>query len=85
MRNHWQIGAMTSRGQNLIPWPPPHDWNRPTFGEFLERVQHEFGAAADIAGLLLLGFGRDEQLGPDDIEALCGQLGVPAEDFGVGP
>ncbi len=85
MRNHWQIGSMSSRGQNLLPWPPSQDWNRPTFGEFLERVQHEFGATVDVAGLLLLGFGRDEPLEPGDIKALCGQLGVPAEDFGVGP
>jgi hypothetical protein len=85
MRNNGQIGATRSHGQSLLPWPPPERWNRPTFGEFLERVEHEFGAAADLAGLMLLGLGRDEQLGPNDIEALCGQLGVPAEDFGVGP
>ena len=72
-------------GGETIPWPPHHSWNRPTFGEFLERVEHEFGNAADLSGLLLLGLGRDEHLEPSDIEALCLQLGVPAEDFGVGP
>lgn len=85
MRNNWQNTATRSHGQRLIPWQPPERWNRPTFGEFLDRVEHEFGATADLSALLLLGLGRDERLGPTDIEALCGQLGVPAEDFGVGP
>jgi hypothetical protein len=66
-------------------WPPRRDWNRPTFGEFLDRVEHEFGATADLSGLLLLGVDPAERLGPTDIESLCGQLGVPPEDFGVGP
>ena len=85
MRNSGQFGAVRSHGQSLLPWPPREDWNRPTFGEFMDRVEHEFGAAVDLAGLLLLGLGRDEPLEPSDIEVLCGQLGVPAEDFGVGP
>jgi hypothetical protein len=51
----------------------------------LERVEHEFGLTADLSGLLLLGLGRNERLAPTDIEALCGQLGVPPEDFGVDP
>jgi hypothetical protein len=33
----------------------------------------------------MAGYGRSERLTPADIEELCGQLGVPAEDFGVGP
>ena len=85
MRDSWQMGTTGSHGQGSLPWPPPQRWNRPTFGEFLERVEHEFGAAADLTGLMLLGVGRDEVLEPSDIEALCGQLGVPPEDFGVGP
>lgn len=85
MRNNEQIGAWRSHGQNLLPWLPSQRWNSPTFGEFLERVEHEFGATVDLAGVMLLGLGRDEHLDPGDIEALCGQLGVPAEDFGVGP
>lgn len=60
-------------------------WKRPTFGEFVERVRHEFGPAADLTGLQWSGYGRNERLNPADIEELCGQLGVPAEDFGVGP
>lgn len=85
MRDSGYFGAVRSHGQNLLPWPSTENWNRPTFGEFLERVEHEFGAAVDLAGLMLLGFGSDEPLEPTDIEVLCGQLGVPAEDFGVGP
>ena len=60
-------------------------WRRPTFGEFVERVRHEFGPAADLAGLQTTGYGSSDRLNPADIEELCGQLGVPAEDFGVGP
>ncbi len=60
-------------------------WKRPTFGEFVERVRHEFGPAADLAGIQMTGFGSSDRLNPSDIEELCGQLGVPAEDFGVGP
>jgi len=60
-------------------------WKRPTFGEFVERVRHEFGPAADLTALQAAGFGRSEPLNPEDIEELCVQLGVPAEDFGVGP
>jgi hypothetical protein len=85
MRNSKQISTMGSHGQDLLPWLPSQRWASPTFGEFLERVEHEFGAAVDLAGLMLMGLGRDERLDPTDIEALCGQLGVPAEDFGVGP
>ena len=85
MRNSKQIGALKSHGQSLLPWLPSQRWSSPTFGEFLDRVEHEFGAAVDVTGLMLMGLGRDERLEPTDIEALCGQLGVPAEDFGVGP
>ncbi len=85
MRDNGQFGAVASHGQNLLPWLPSERWSGPTFGEFLERVEHEFGTAIDLAGIMLLGLGRDEPLEPNDIEALCGQLGVPAEDFGVGP
>ena len=85
MRNDRQMGAMGSHGQNLLPWLPSQRWTSPTFGEFLERVEHEFGAAVDLAGLMMMGLGREERLDPDEIAALCGQLGVPAEDFGIGP
>ena len=58
-------------------------WRRPTFGEFVERVEHEFGVAAAANGLLLMGIDREESLSPGDIRAICSQLGVPPEDFGV--
>lgn len=74
-----------SHGMDAHVWALPSRWDRPTFAEFLERVEHEFGSTADLSALLLLGLGRDERLAPTDIEALCGQLGVPPEDFGVGP
>ena len=60
-------------------------WRGPTFGEFLAQLEHEFGGRLDTSVLLLAGVGRNEQLKPSDIEALCSQIGVPAEDFGVGP
>lgn len=85
MRNSGHDFPTASHGQTSLLWSPPYEWNGPTFGEFLERVEHEFGATADISSILLLGLRRDEQLEPHDIEALCSQLGVPAEDFGVGP
>ncbi len=85
MRNSFHGRASRSHGQESLLWPLPQGWSCPTFGEFLDRVEHEFGAPADSSSLLLLGLGRDERLAPSDIEALCGQLGVPPEDFGVGP
>jgi hypothetical protein len=60
-------------------------WQRPTFGEFLAQLEHEFGGRLDTSVLLLAGVGRNEQLTPSDIETLCSQIGLPAEDFGVGP
>lgn len=77
--------AMRTYSQEPLLWPLPQRWRCPTFGEFLDRVEHEFGSTVDLNSLLLLGLGRDERLAPTDIEALCGQLGVPPEDFGVGP
>lgn len=74
----------TSSRQMLLHLPPRR-WRRPTFGEFLDQLEHEFGASADLAALMMLGVGRDEKLGPTDIEALCGQIGVPPEDFGIDP
>jgi hypothetical protein len=80
-----------SRSRKKAPssrWPRPPatgSWRRPTFGEFLEQLEHEFGADVDTSSLLLTGLGPNERLAPSDIKALCAQLGVPAEDFGVGP
>jgi hypothetical protein len=48
-------------------------------------LEHEFGGRLDTSVLLLAGVGRNERLKPSDIEALCSQIGLPAEDFGVGP
>ncbi len=61
------------------------DWRRPTFAEFVERLEQEFGVAPTGSGLHLVGIGLDEPLAPEDIKALCAQLGVPPEDFGVEP
>ncbi len=60
-------------------------WRRPTFREFVERLELEFGVAPAGSGLYLLGLGKDERLAPGDIKALCVQLGIPPEDFGVEP
>ena len=85
MRDTWPARTIGSHGQRLLPWPSSQRWNSPTFGEFVDKVEHEFGKAADVAGLLLLGLERDEPLHPTDIETLCSQLGVPSEDFGLDP
>lgn len=61
------------------------DWERPTFGEFVERLEHQFGLGADAEGLELAGLRRDEPLTPEEIRALCAELGVPPEDFDVEP
>lgn len=81
----WQEATAHPSHPERLLRPAARRWSRPTFGEFLERVEHEFGFTADLSALLLLGLGRDERLAPSDIEALCAQLGVPPEDFGVGP
>lgn len=65
--------------------PAVRPWHRPTFGEFLAQLEHEFGGRLDTSVLLLAGVSRNERLEPSDIEALCSQIGLPAEDFGVGP
>ena len=90
MRYAYQRARTPSPAPDVLPFiranrPLLTDWEGPTFGEFLDRVQHQFGSAADLSTLLLMGLGRDERLAPSDIEALCMQLGIPAEDFGVGP
>lgn len=70
-------------GRSTAPTVRP--WQRPTFAEFLAQLEHEFGGRLDTSVLLLAGVGRNERLTPADIEALCSQIGLPAEDFGVGP
>ena len=63
--------------------PPMTDWRSPTFAEFVAQVEHEFGGSVDVSRLFSAGLGSNEHLSPDEVKALCGQLGVPAEDFGV--
>ena len=60
-------------------------WEGPTVGEFVERVEREFGAAPDLTRLLGEGLLDTESLAPAEVRELCDQLGVPAEDFGVEP
>ena len=60
-------------------------WDGPTVGEFVERVEREFGAAPDLTRLLGDGWLKSECLAPAEVRDLCNQLGVPAEDFGVEP
>lgn len=66
-------------------WPRPRGWKRPTFGEFVERLQREFGITIRRNGLHFAGVTRGEELEPSDIRTLCLQVGVPAEDFGIEP
>ena len=65
--------------------PAVRPWQRPTFGEFLAQLEHEFGGRLDTSVLLTETSIRAAALAPSDIEALCSQIGLPAEDFGVGP
>lgn len=58
-------------------------WQGPTLEEFVERVEHEFGASTDLIGILRDGVSRHESLAPADVRELCSLLGVPPEDFGV--
>ncbi len=57
-------------------------WQGPTLAEFVDRVEREYGAPSDLTGLLRNGAPNDS-LAPAEVRELCGQLGVPAEDFGV--
>ena len=57
------------------------DWEGPTVAEFVQRVEQEFGASPDVGRLL--ADSRQEPLAPAEIRALCEQIGVPADDFGV--
>ena len=64
---------------------PPIRWRRPTFGEFVEQIEHEFGSTPDLASLHAVGLGPGDPLEPGDIRLLCSEIGVPPEDFGVEP
>ncbi len=71
--------------------PPPSEpsvlssssWRRPSFEEFIERLQGEFGPMSEMTTVLAVGLGPRERLDPEDVKALCQLLGVPPEDFGV--
>ena len=65
--------------------PRPRGWKRPTFGEFVTRLEREFGITIRRNGLHFAGVTRREELEPSDIRTLCLQVGVPAEDFGIEP
>lgn len=65
--------------------PRPGGWKHPTFGEFVERLEREFGITIRRNGLHSMGVRRTDRLAPSDIRALCSQVGVPAEDFGIEP
>lgn len=60
-------------------------WDGPTLRELVDRVEHQFGQTPALAGVYMLGFGRDEPLTPGDIQAVCEHLGLPATDFGLDP
>ena len=61
----------------------PPRWSRPTLREFVAQLEHEFGNGVDLSALFHTGLGRNERLTPGDVKALCDQLGLPADDFGV--
>ncbi len=80
----------TSSALDRLVAPPPDPsvlaaspWRRPSFEEFLERLESEFGPMSGMTTLLAMGLGPNERLDPDDVKALCQLLGVPPEDFGV--
>lgn len=58
-------------------------WEAPTFGEFVRRLEHEFGQSVDLSTLPLTRADDGDSLSPRSIRALCELLGVPPEDFGV--
>ena len=53
--------------------------------EFIRRVEREFGNGFSSAILNWTGIEPEERLPPSTVRALCEQLGVPSEDFGVEP
>jgi len=60
-------------------------WNRPTVGEFIQRVEHQFGTPGDEVSRLLAGYRRNDRLASGDVRELCDRIGLPATDFGVDP
>lgn len=62
---------------------PYRHFQRPTLGEFIRQLEHEFGGSLDVSALEHTGLARDEDLSPRELEALCRQIGVPPGDFGL--
>lgn len=58
-------------------------WPAPTFGQFVRRLEHEFGDSVDLSTLHLTRLDQNETLTPESVRTLCEQLGVPPEDFGI--
>ncbi|MFQ5526107.1 MAG: hypothetical protein ACE5GX_07560 [Thermoanaerobaculia bacterium] len=58
-------------------------WHRPTFGEFVRQIEHEFGDGVNLSSLYMIRADRNERLTPESVRSLCDLLGIPPEDFGV--
>ncbi len=83
--------------RRLRRFPAAAAWQGPTLGEFVARVESEFGspvlhAAGDEAALVggrargassLTGLTAGERLSPEVLRDLCRSWGLPPEDFGV--
>ena len=69
--------------EELYDHLPPYRWKCPTLAEFIRQLERGFGDGIDPSGLYSTGIQRDELLPPSMVRALCEQLGVPPEDFGV--
>jgi hypothetical protein len=72
------LNGVSQRGREVR-----RSWRRPTFGEFLDQIEREFGSTPDLGNLPLTGLTRCERLGPGELRDLCSQLGLPPEDFGL--
>jgi len=62
---------------------PYRHFKRPTLGEFIRQLEHEFGGQLDVSALNHTGLANDEDLSPRELEALCRQLGIPPGDLGL--
>lgn len=88
LSQHRPDGRRTRR-RKAPPATPPRgrevrgSWRRPTFAEFVDRVEREFGPTADLGNLPWTGLSMSERLGPGELRDLCAQLGLPPEDFGL--
>lgn len=83
MRHSASPSVRSSRREPSSALPEVQVWSRPTLREFVAQVEQEFGKGVDLSALFHTGLGRNERLSPADVKALCGQLGLPPDDFGV--